>query len=180
MVILGLLVRAPLTVIGVTGALIFFGHDILDYLQLPQSGTGAGYILLRIFLTARATFFTINSTHLVFDFYAILPWAGVMLLGYVFGPLYKPTLNPQKRRKILLYTGLSVVALFFILRILNLYGDPAPWSVQRNGVYTVLSFFNASKYPPSLIYLCMTIGPALVFLYVNENVQNKLTKIFAI
>jgi uncharacterized membrane protein len=180
MVILGLLVRAPLAVIGVIGGLIVFGHDILDYLQLPQNGTDAGYILLRLFLTARATLFTINSTHLVFDFYAILPWTGVMLLGYVFGPLYKPTFGAQKRRKILLYTGLSILALFFILRILNLYGDPAPWSVQRNGVYTVLSFFNTSKYPPSLLYLCMTIGPALIILSITEKVQNKLTKIFTV
>jgi uncharacterized membrane protein len=180
MVILGLLVRAPLTVIGIIGALIFFGHDILDYLKLPQSGTNAGYILLRIFLTARATLLTINPTHFAFDLYALIPWTSMMLLGYVFGPLYKPTFDPQKRRKILLYAGLSVVALFFILRIINLYGDPAPWSVQRNGVYTVLSFFNTSKYPPSLLYLCMTIGPALIALSLTERVHNKLTQIFTV
>jgi uncharacterized membrane protein len=178
MIILGLLVRAPLVVIGIIGALIFFGHDILDYITYPQKGTE--YVLMRLFLTAQATLLQINATHFAFDLYAIIPWTSVMLLGYVFGSLYKPAVDPQKRKRVLLYTGLSALALFFILRFFNLYGDPNPWSTQRNGVYTVLSFFNVSKYPPSLFYSCMTIGTALVILALIENVQNKATKIFTV
>jgi uncharacterized membrane protein len=178
MVILGLLVRAPLVVIGVIGALIFFGHDLLDYVKYPDKG--AEYVLMRLFLTAQATLLSINSTHVVFDLYAIIPWTGIMLLGYVFGSLYKPSVDPQKRKKILLYAGLVVLAIFFVLRLFNLYGDPAPWSTQRDGVFTVLSFFNVSKYPPSLMYSCMTVGAALVVLSQTENIKNKLTKIFTV
>lgn len=178
MVILGLLVRAPLIVIGVIGGLIFFGHDILDYLKLPDSGTE--YVLLRLFFTAHGTILPINQTHFVFDLYALIPWTGVMLLGYVFGQLYKPSFDQQKRKNILLYVGLSLLTLFLILRVYNFYGDPAPWSVQHNGTYTLLSFFNVSKYPPSLMYLCMTIGTSLVILSITENVHNKLTRIFIV
>jgi uncharacterized membrane protein len=178
MLLLGLVVRAPLQVIAILGGLIFFSHDILDYLHLPK--TGAGFILDNMFLTARGTVFPLGNNYFIFDLYAVIPWTGVMLLGYVFGSLYKPSFDQQKRKKILLYTGLSLLVLFFILRIVNRYGDPAPWAVQRNGVYTLLSFFNVSKYPPSLLYSCLTLGVALVFLSLTEHVKNKLTAIFVV
>ena len=178
MVILGLLVRAPLKIIAFIGALIFFGHDILDYLTLPKSGTE--YVLTSLFLEAQGTVLPLGHNHFVFDLYAVIPWTGVMLLGYIFGSLYKPSFDPLRRKKILLYTGIAVVVFFLLLRVINHYGDPSPWSVQRNTVYTVLSFLNVSKYPPSLLYSCMTIGTALIFLSQTENISNKLTAIFII
>lgn len=180
MVILGLLVRAPITVIGVIGGLIFFGHNLLDYLKFPDGATGIGYNLLRFFFTTHGTILPINQTHVIYDFYAAIPWTGLMLLGYVFGQLYDPSFDQQKRKKILLYAGLSALALFFILRLFNLYGEAVPWSVQRRGIFTVFSFFDTSKFPPSLLYFCMTIGPALIILALTENVQNKFTKIFVV
>jgi len=178
MVILGLLVKLPLKVIAVIGALIFFSHDILDYLTLPQTGTGAN--LLKLFLTARGSVIPLGQTHVIFDLYAIIPWTGVMLLGYVFGSLYQASFNPQRRRKILLTAGLLSLFVFVVLRYFNLYGDPQPWSVQRNGTYTFLSFLNVTKYPPSLMYLLMTIGVGMVVLALTEKVQNKLSAIFIV
>ncbi|BAU52614.1 DUF1624 domain-containing protein [Mucilaginibacter gotjawali] len=178
MVILGLVVRAPLAVIGILGALIFFGHDILDFVTLPKAGAAA--ILIKIFLTAQGTVIPLGKTHFIFDLYAVIPWTGVMLLGYVFGTLFQKTINPQQRKKILLITGLSVTAFYIILRFTNLYGDPNPWAVQRNGVYTVLSFLNTSKYPPSLLYLCMTLGPAITLLALIEHTKNKFTAILTV
>ena len=178
MIILGLLVRAPLKIIALIGALIFLGHDVLDYLTLPKSGTD--YVLTRLFLSAQGTVFPLGNNHFVFDLYAVIPWTGVMLLGYVFGSLYKPSFDPAKRKKILLYTGLAVVVFFLLLRVINHYGDPSPWSVQRNAVYTVLSFLNVSKYPPSLLYSSMTIGTALIILSQTENISNRLTAIFTV
>lgn len=178
MVVLGLLVRAPVFVIAIIGGVIFFGHDILNYLKLPESG--AAYVLLRLFFTAKGTILVINSNHLIFDLYALVPWTGVMLLGYVFGQLYNPAFDGKRRRRILFYTGVSAIFLFLFLRFFNFYGDPAPWSIQRDWVYTVLSFFNVSKYPPSLMYLCLTIGTALIVLSLVENVQNKSVKIFIV
>lgn len=178
MVILGLLVRAPLKVIAVIGLLIFFGHDILDYFQFPQTGLEAN--LMRLFFIARGSIIPLNQTHFIFDLYALIPWTGVMLLGYVFGSIYKSSFDAAKRKKILLYTGMGALALFFILRYFNSYGDPAPWSSQPNEVFTYLSFFNVSKYPPSLLYSCMTIGTGLIVLSLTETVKNGVTAFFMV
>jgi uncharacterized membrane protein len=175
MIILGLLVRAPLIVIGVIGGIIFFGHNVLDYMQLPQSGPGG--VLLKIFFTTPGTVLPINSNHLILDGYAIIPWTGVMLMGYVFGSVYQSGFDAIRRKKILLLTGLSLTALFIFLRFINAYGDPVPWSVQRNAAHTLLSFLNTNKYPPSLLFLCMTLGPALILLSLIERIQNKFTAI---
>jgi len=177
MVILGLLVRAPLAVISIIGGIIFFGHDILDYMQLPK--TGAGYALLRIFFTAKGTILTVGN-RFIFDLYAVIPWTGVMLIGYVFGSLYKSSVSAAQRKKMLLIAGFCLIGLFIILRLPNGYGDPAPWSVQRNWAHTLLSFLNVSKYPPSLLYLCMTLGPAIVVLALTEHLQNRLARIFIV
>jgi uncharacterized membrane protein len=178
MLLLGLVVRAPIPLIAILGGLIFFGHDILDYMTLPK--TGAASVWENLFLTARGSILTLSNNHFVFDLYAVIPWTGIMFLGYAFGSFYRPLFNQQKRKKILLYTGLALLATFIVLRLINQYGDPAPWSAQRNGVYTVLSFFNVSKYPPSLLYSCMTLGVSLVVLSLTEHVQNKFTAIFIV
>jgi len=178
MVILGLLVRAPLAVISVIGGLIFFGHDILDYLQLPKTGFEAN--LLKLLFVARGSVLPVGQSHFIFDLYALIPWTGVMLLGYLFGPLYRSSFDPHRRRKILLYTGIVVLVFFVVLRYFNVYGDPQPWLVQRNGIYSFLSFLNVSKYPPSLMYSCLTIGTGLVILSLTEHIQNKLTDILTV
>lgn len=172
MIILGLLVRAPLTVIGILGCIIFFGHNLLDGMPMAPNG-GAGTTLLKIFLTAPAVF-VLSPNHMILEAYAILPWTAVMFIGYVFGSFYKSSFDAARRRRILLIAGLSLIALFVILRYINSYGDPAPWSVQRNFAHTLLSFLNTTKYPASLIYLSMTLGPALILLSITEHIQNKL------
>ncbi|MEO6633301.1 MAG: heparan-alpha-glucosaminide N-acetyltransferase domain-containing protein [Mucilaginibacter sp.] len=174
MVILGLLVRAPLVVIGVIGGIIFFGHNLLDLGIVQQPKPGVGSNLLTIFFTAPGVI-QLGSTHMVLDAYAVIPWTGVMMLGYVFGSLYKKDADAQRRKKILLETGLCSIAFFILLRYINHYGDPAPWGPQRNVAHTLLSFLNTTKYPPSLLFLCMTLGPALILLSVIEGIQNKLT-----
>jgi uncharacterized membrane protein len=178
MIILGLLVRAPLWVTGVIGALIFFGHDVFDYLQLPKTGFEGN--LLAVLFVAKATALPLGHGHFIFDLYALFPWTGVMLLGYVFGTIYTKAFDAQRRKRILLYAGFSALAFFVVFRYFNIYGDPAPWAMQRNGVISFLSFLNVSKYPPSLLYLCLTIGVGLVVLALVENVKTKLTGIFII
>jgi uncharacterized membrane protein len=179
MVILGLLVRAPLKVIGIVGALIFFSHDILDYFHhLPQSGPA--YWADSLLLNAEGAFLPLGHNHFIFDLYALIPWTGVMLLGYVFGQLYASTFDPARRKKILRFAGFGALGLFIVLRFFNIYGDPSPWSVQRSGVFTVLSFVNVSKYPPSLLYSLMTIGTGLVVLSFAENIHNKITAIIIV
>ena len=96
MVILGLLVRTSIKLIIIIGFIIFLGHDILDYMQLPQQGTG--HFLMSILFTAFGTQLQINQTHFVYDLYAIIPWTGVMLLGYGFGTVYKMPDAVKRRR----------------------------------------------------------------------------------
>ena len=94
--------------------------------------------------------------------YPLVPWIGVMAAGYGFGALM---LRPQdRRRKELLLLGIGLTLAFILLRAINLYGDPHPWSVQKTGLFTFLSFINCEKYPPSLLYLLMTLGPAITAL----------------
>jgi len=91
--------------------------------------------------------------------YCLIPWMGVMAVGYGFGRLL--LLEPRVRRKTLLGLGAALTAAFVLLRAANVYGDPHPWSQQPDAMFTVFSFLNCTKYPPSLLYLLMTLGPAI-------------------
>jgi len=97
----------------------------------------------------------------VFASYPLIPWIGVTAVGYGLGALYH---EPEARRRAVLWRlGLAAAALFAALRWMNVYGDPAHWTA-RGGLFTVLSFLNTTKYPPSLLFLLMTLGPALLLL----------------
>jgi len=122
----------------------------------------------------------INPDHVINVPYALLPWTGVMLMGYALGPVYAKTFDPGKRKKLLLYAGLGSLAFFFIFRAFNIYGDPAPWSVQKTPALTMISFFNVTKYPCSLLYLCMTLGVALIILSRTEGLKNRLASILTV
>lgn len=176
MVILGLLLRASFKLVVIIGFILVFGHNLFDYVALPQQG--AGYVLMSIFFNARFSVFQIAPLRFIFDLYAILPWTGLMLLGYAFGIVYKE-INAIKRRKTILTLGFAVTIFFVVLRFINMYGDPAHWSVQKNSLYTLLSFLNTTKYPPSLCYASMTLGPALIILALTETVQNKFSNILS-
>ena len=101
-------------------------------------------------------------------------------MGYTMGQIYRPAFDPAKRKKILFTAGIILLILFAVLRAFNIYGDPAPWAVQKTTALSVISFFNVSKYPPSLMYLCMTIGPGLLLLSATEKTDNKLSRILII
>lgn len=175
MVILGLMVRTSFTLIIFLGAIIFFGHNILDYVLLPKTGTAS--VLWKIFFTNDGININpVGSNHIVVLIYAILPWTGVMLLGYGFGYFYSSQVTTLQRKKYLLLTGISLIALFIVLRLINSYGDPHPWSTQKNATFTFLSFINTTKYPCSLQFLCMLLGPAILLLIPLERIQNKFSQ----
>src|SRR5215471_1526030 len=117
MIVLGLLVRTNMTVIVITGCIILFGHNMLDYINLPKQGTGS--ILWNVFFTSPKTFYPYAPQRIIGDIYAILPWTSIMLLGYGFGYFYRFSFDAAKRKRILLLTGLSVTALFIMLRFIN-------------------------------------------------------------
>jgi len=104
-----------------------------------------------------------NARHTVFELYPLIPWIGVTAAGYGLGQIY--SWPSERRRKFLLPLGIGLTVAFVVLRAINVYGDPQPWSAQRSPVFTVLSFLNTTKYPPSLLFLLMTLGPAMLFLW---------------
>jgi uncharacterized membrane protein len=181
MILLGLLVllRVPIKVIAAIGLIIFLGHDIFDFEKINFIDNS---FLGKLLFSGHgfASYWPVSADRGFIMGYALLPWAGVMFLGYAFGQLYQKTFDAARRRKILLYTGLAVLAFFLVFRYFNIYGDPSPWATQKTTALSIISFFNVSKYPPSLMYLCMTLGTALVLLSWLENVKNKVTDIMVV
>jgi uncharacterized membrane protein len=102
------------------------------------------------------------------------------MIGYCLGSFYVKEYDAIKRQKGLMLIGVFVTMFFIVLRFANVYGDPSSWIVQRNWVTTVLSFFNVTKYPPSLLFLSMTMGPALIFLSVIEKKTGRWTKVVSV
>ena len=179
MILLGLLVLLPYRVIFAIGVLIVAGHNLMDIPALSEGIRGT--VLGNILYFSTFSTYQISPEHFILIVYAFLPWTGVMMLGYCFGRLFQQSVDAPKRRSMLLKLGSGLVILFIVLRLSNLYGDPMPWSEQSRGsVFTFLSFLNLNKYPPSLLFLCMTIGPGILFLALIEKVQNGFTRVMNI
>ncbi len=106
--------------------------------------------------------------------YPVLPWIGVILLGYFAGPLYSRATDIMTRRRILIALGVSCLALLLLLRGFNIYGETLPWSIQDTTIQTVMSFLNYTKYPPSLDFLLITLGVGFFLLAWFESMNNKL------
>jgi uncharacterized membrane protein len=104
--------------------------------------------------------------------YPLVPWIGVMVLGYLFGALAQRP--PDARRRAWLTMGLALIAGFVVLRALNGYGDPRPWPAEATGIDAVIAFLNTQKYPPSLMFLCMTLGPAITSLAFFDRARGRL------
>ena len=172
MVFLSAAVYLPTYLIFSIGIIIVFGHNLLDSIMLK----GVGMENFFWYAFHQKGSILLNSSRLIHFAYPVLPWMGLMFLGYVFGVLYKKGFETDKRKKYLLSIGSISILLFIVLRLFNLYGDMSPWEVQDTFIYSLLSFLNTTKYPPSLLFILMTIGPSLIFLYFAENIKNKLSK----
>lgn len=170
MIFLSLLIYLPKKVVLAFGLLLVFGHNLLD--GITMEGTSPLAILWYVF--HQSSFFQIGDTWFSF-LYPVLPWIGVISLGYVFGTLYTKDFDVSLRKKWLSGLGFGAIGLFILLRAANVYGDLVPWAEQKNLVFTMLSFLNVTKYPPSLLFLLVTLGPAFLFLRYSENIKNKLT-----
>lgn len=181
MILIGILVRlrASLLFMGVVGFAIFFGHNIIDRVNFGHITQSFWWRLL-LSTNGFGAFYPTGVNRGILMAYALLPWTGVMMLGYVFGMIYKSSFDALRRKKILLKSGLTLLALFFLFRYFNIYGDPAPWAIQKTTSLSIISFFNVTKYPCSLLYLCMTLGPALIVLALTEHVKNKFTAILIV
>jgi uncharacterized membrane protein len=164
MMALSLLIHLRFKLILIIGLVMVAGHNLLDRVSF-ESGTLADVVWS--FLHMRK-FYTMSHDYSFQFLYPIIPWVGVMALGYCLGRLYDGNFSVEKRRKIMLQLGATGILFFFILRWINVYGDPLPWAAQLEVDKTVISFFNVEKYPPSLLFLCLTLGIALVLLGILE------------
>ncbi len=173
MIILGFLMRISYKVVLWVGILLVLGHNILDYFSPPANSTLT--YLMGTLLTSQGMFLSIDNTHTIGIFYAILPWTGLMLLGYCMGVWFQKDFPAKKRQRLLLITGVAATILFIVLRLARGYGDPGAW--DGNSLY---SFLNTSKYPPSLQFSCMTIGPALILLSLMENIRAGWTRVVSV
>jgi uncharacterized membrane protein len=178
MVIMALLVRLPFAVILIIGLVIVCGHNLFDYSE-ASPGFKSGFIWDLVH-HGEFRFYKIFGEHYLMILYPFGPWVGVMALGYCLGKFFEPGVTGQRRRRELYQLGFGIIVFFIFLRFSNTYGDRDHWEVQRNGFYTFLSFLNTTKYPPSFLYLCMTLGPAIIALAVFENIRNKAASFFMI
>lgn len=174
MVLLGLIIKLPYTFILVIGLVIVFGHNLLDIAEAAP-GFRAGF-WWDLFHHGFFAVYPITKDHFLVILYPFIPWSGLMMLGYCTGIFFSPRYSFHQRKKILNYIGIGLLTLFIMLRFLNVYGNPQPWSIQNKGWFTVLSFINVQKYPPSLLYMCMTIGPAFLLLSFFEKAKNAFTE----
>jgi uncharacterized membrane protein len=153
MVFLSALVYLPTKFVASIGIVMIVAHNLLDSVQSSSP----------LFSILHSPGFVVNNPrHVIFVAYPLVPWIGVTAAGYGLGQIYD--WPPERRKKFLLRLGVILTAAFVVLRGINLYGDPSRWSAQKSGFFTVLSFLNTTKYPPSLLFLLMTLGPALLLL----------------
>ena len=175
MIALAGLIYLPQKAIIIIGFVLIAGHDLLDNVHVPGSGIASfswGFLHERGYFTFMP--FPIQ------DGYPVLPWIGIMALGYCIGSLYTADKAAAKRKKTLTQFGIAAILLFVVIRAVNIYGDNSPWQTQPSPIYTFLSFLNVSKYPPSLLYILVTLGPALLFLAYTEKPLNAITQKIAV
>jgi len=168
MIVMAGLVWLPTAAVAVFGLVLIAGHNLLDTFAVQPATAMAGNPPLNfgqtiwLFLHQPGFVPLFGAASKMFVAYPLLPWIGVMAAGYALGSIYG--WESKQRRKLLFRLGAVAVVLFAILRSINIYGDPSPWQPQSDRWFTVLSFLNCTKYPGSLDFLLMTLGPALLVL----------------
>lgn len=170
MITLAALIHLPRKILLIFCCILIFGHNLLDNIHFSDN-------LLWEILHQESFFKLSDNTQLLVG-YPIIPWIAVMALGYYFGSFYDKSYEASKRKKIFNIIGLSSLILFVIIRWINTYGDPTPWQHYGTISKELISFLNPAKYPPSLLYLLMTLGTTLLFLANSEKLKGKIVDFF--
>lgn len=171
MIILAFVIHLPKKIAILIASLIILGHNILDFIHFDNIGFLTP--IWQILYSGGKVSFPLEN----FQFYAfwpLLPWIGLIILGFFFGQIYDPSFGEKKRINFLYSSGIILIVLFIILRAINVYGDPNSWKIQNEFSFTILSFINVSKYPPSLLFLLITMGPSLIILGTTEKIKGKI------
>lgn len=201
MVVMAALIHLPLKVVGTLGLAMIVFHNLLDVYQLPPPiafGGSPDFLQAVWLILHQQSVIPVGGGMSVFIAYPLIPWIGVMAVGYAIGSVY--SWESERRRKWLLVSGIVATILFAGIRLTNYYGDPTKWSTEtvfienvKNKVdagelgpdatvptpvmsepaFTIVSFFNTTKYPPSLLFLLMTLGPALIVLGLTDGMSGE-------
>ncbi|OPY58059.1 MAG: hypothetical protein A4E57_04893 [Syntrophorhabdaceae bacterium PtaU1.Bin034] len=175
MMLLALLVRLPAAVVAAVGIVMIGAHNLLDGIHVaswkgPRSAAPDLLDVIWLVLHQPGAFILCPyPCPRIFVLYPLIPWVGVMAAGFAFGAVYR--LHAERRRRFLIWTGLALMSAFVVLRTFNIYGDPQPWQAQTSSLFTIFSFLDVTKYPPSLLFLLMTLGPGLLILALFERVR---------
>ena len=159
MIVLAVLVHLPTRMVVAFGVLLIVAHNLFDSVNAASFGA-----LAPVWMILHVPGVLVSTPRFtIFEAYPLIPWIGVTAVGYGLGEVYR--WESVRRREFLLKLGVVLTSAFLLLRYLNVYGDPQRWAPQRSVGFTVLSFLNTTKYPPSLLFLLMTLGPAILFLW---------------
>ena len=172
MVAMAALVYLPVPAIAGVGIVIIAGHNLLDSIE-PSAFGSMAWVWTVLHVPGQ-----IGDGSKLNILYPVLPWIGVMAAGYALGTVL--TRGAAERRSVLLRLGVALISAFVVLRGLNLYGDASEWSAQASGLFSALSFLNTTKYPPSLLFLLMTLGPALIALALFDRASGPLAAFFIV
>ena len=166
-IVLSFLLKLPAKAIGVIALLIISLHDLAGIIPFGKDS------LINVILTPlfRLDPVPLGTRGILLIAYPVIPWLGIMLAGFACGRLFE--LPEPKKRSIFLKTGIACLILFVFIRFLNVYGEPVKWALQKNFVYSLLSFLNITKYPPSLLFTLLTLGAMFLVLAVSESINNK-------
>jgi uncharacterized membrane protein len=165
-IILALLLTCSTKTIGIMGLTILFLHNLSPL---------APAIIRPLFSPGA---FPLPGNRLLVMGYPPVPWLGLMLVGFACGRFF--AWDSRQRKSLFLKLGMASIALFILLRCINRYGDTAPWSPQKNGLFTFLSFINVTKYPPSLQFCLLFAGIMFLILYAIDNIQNRWTIVVSV
>jgi uncharacterized membrane protein len=173
-IIMGLLLKIPAKQLGILGLIIIFSHNLFPLIPFAE-----GSVLKNVL----APFFSLTAIPLFVEkvfvvAYPPIPWLGIMLVGFATGLFFEK--EKSERENLFIKIGLSALSLFAIIRFINIYGDPALWSVQKNEIFTFLSFMNVTKYPPSLLFCLLTLGILFLLVAFADQFHNGIKKVTSV
>jgi uncharacterized membrane protein len=173
-IVLAFLLKLRSRTIGLIGLLIIFCHNLLQGVTIPGNPIAIFFssVLFRPFMLQVTPGFGMYTA------YPLIPWLGIMLAGFACGELF--LIPAEKRIRLFLRTGIAALALFILIRFVNIYGDPSKWTEQKSVLFTILSFVNTTKYPPSLLFDLLFLGLTFLLLFLSEKVKNRFTEFLSV
>jgi len=173
-IILSFLMKLPVRLLGIIALIIIFGHNLISPLL-----AGNDSVIKSVF--SPLVNFSSYQTTPKFAFvvaYPVIPWFGIMLAGFASAKWFE--LPEAKRKRLFFRIGSLTILVFTILRLTNVYGDPFLWSIQKNNIFTFLSFINTSKYPPSLLFILMTLGVMFLLMSFAEGIKSRFMDLVSV